>query len=239
MQKDATALNEKTDSIDEKSDAIISNQSELDAKADAIVSTTEQIASSTEDISANDRSDCCFDGPAKGNQRKNCRFGFEYRRIQSENRPIDREHSSWIPTLAQSGGIIANAKLPQEIYHNARLFEQRGDYANARKNYVRFFDFKLQLVDPHLRFQSFLKLQEGIEGAREVYRTLSAKNGDDVTILASMLLSPNETRIERLTKYSTQHPEFAPVFYFLSQEFSSSRLGTQDVGDMADEKRNL
>ena len=142
-------------------------------------------------------------------------------------------------TLSKAGGIIENPKLPQEVYHNARVYEQRGDYANARKSYVKFFNFKLELVDPHLRFQSFLKLQEGLEGAREIYQTLKSQHGDDVTTYASVLLEPKEIRVERLGKFAEAHPDFAPVYYALSQEYSSSRLGTQDVGDMADEKKYL
>ena len=51
--------------------------------------------------------------------------------------------------------MIANPTGPEQFYHNARIQEQSGDYLNARKSYNRFFSFKLNFIDPHLRYQTF------------------------------------------------------------------------------------
>ena len=218
-------LEQQTESISDKSDALIAQQSQLNDKADSIVTSTDKIASSTERMEeTNEQILDSVSTIAESNQKivqsiENIQDGFQ--------------------SLAQAGGIIPDPKLPQEVYHNARLYEQRGDYANARKSYVRFFDFELELVDPHLRFQSFLKLQEGLEGAREIYRTLQARNANDATSFAALLLESPEARAEQLEQFAEEHADFAPVYYALSQEYSRSRLGTQDVGDMADEKMYL
>lgn len=142
-------------------------------------------------------------------------------------------------SLSKSGGIIAEPTLPQEVYHNARLYEQQGDYGKARQSYVRFFSFNLDLVDPHLRYQTFLKLQEGRTGAREIYRELTSKSTNWVTKFASILLQEPEQRLQQLEAFAQQHPSFAPVFYQLSQEFSQSRLGEQAMTDKAAEYKHL
>ena len=222
-------LEQNTDAIGEQSDQILAKQSTLNDKADSIAASTDEIAdqitSSTERMGkTNEKILDSVSTIAESNEKiaqsiENIQDGFQ--------------------ALAQSGGIIPNPKLPQEVYHNARLYEQRGDYANARKSYIKFFDFELELVDPHLRFQSFLKLQEGLEGAREIYRSLQTRHDDAVTSFAASLLEAGDERTERLGEFAAAHPNFAPVFYALSEQYSSSRLGTQDVGDMADEKKYL
>ena len=70
--------------------------------------------------------------------------------------------------LNQSGGIINNPSTPEQFYHNARIYELNGDYGNARRSYNKYLSFKLDFLDPHLRYQTFLKIQEGKAGAREI-----------------------------------------------------------------------
>ena len=61
--------------------------------------------------------------------------------------------------ISKLGGIIADPKRPEEFYSNARVYEDRGDYLNARRMYNQYFTFKLDFIDPHLRYQTFLKLK--------------------------------------------------------------------------------
>ncbi|HCU25800.1 MAG TPA: hypothetical protein DF383_12350, partial [Deltaproteobacteria bacterium] len=61
-------------------------------------------------------------------------------------------------TLSKQGAIIDNPKQPEEFYNNARIYELRGDYGNARRAYLDYFKFDLNLLDPHLRFIKFLKV---------------------------------------------------------------------------------
>lgn len=232
LAKNTDSIGKNVEVIDKKSDTLLAEQSKLSEKADSIAATTDEIASTANRVEQS----------TERMEESNEKILDTVSTIAESNKNIARsieDIQDGFQALSQAGGVIASPKLPQEIYHNARVYEQRGDYANARKSYVKFFDFKLDLVDPHLRFQSFLKLQEGLEGSREIYRSLQSQNGDDVTTFAAMLLEPIDKRTAKLSKFAESHPDFAPVFYALSQEYSSSRLGTQDVGDMADEKKYL
>lgn len=134
-------------------------------------------------------------------------------------------------SLTKSGGVIEAAASAEEHYHNARVFEQRGDYGNARKSYNQFLTFKLDLIDPHLRYQSFLKLQEGVAGAREIYAGILESDRRPITELAALLLADEAQRAEKLKTFAAANPDMAPAYYELAREFSAARKGTQSLAD--------
>jgi hypothetical protein len=133
--------------------------------------------------------------------------------------------------LDKGGGIIQNAKKPEEHYHNARLYEQSGDFGNARRSYNAFFAFRLDFIDPHLRYQTFLKVQEGRAGAREIYAAMYEQDKRPVIDFARILLMEGLQRLDGLKALLAANPEFAPGYYELSREYSAARKGTQSLGD--------
>ena len=153
--------------------------------------------------------------------------------------PVSDELGEVFLQIMKSGGIIANAKKPEEFYANARMYEQKGDSGNARRSYAKFFTFDLEYVDPHLRYQKYLKIQEGREGAREVYLEMKEDSKSFVTEYASILLFSRKTRIKKLGKFMEKHPEFGPGYFELSKEFSEVRLGEQTQKDKGNEKKYL
>jgi hypothetical protein len=127
-----------------------------------------------------------------------------------------------------------------DFYANARLYEIRGDFLNARRSYLGYFNFALPYVDPHLRFQTFLRVQEGRVGAREVYQELVSQKPDDpVRPFALALLYDPPERVTRLEAYIAEHPDFAPAYYELSRDFSQARLGSQTLADKRREQELL
>ncbi|MEM9332593.1 MAG: caspase family protein [Pseudomonadota bacterium] len=131
--------------------------------------------------------------------------------------------------------LVENPKRPHEYYANARLREIKGDYPKSRQDYLKYFAFGEQKVDPHLRFQAVLKIQEGKAGAREVYRSLSQGRRDPTTLFSEILLQEPEERLRRLTSFVEAFPEFTPAFYELSLEYSQARLGQQSLNDKTKE----
>jgi len=67
----------------------------------------------------------------------------------------------------------ARAALPQRAPLRAG-----GDFGNARRSYNALFAYKLDFLDPHLRYQTFLKIQEGRTGAREIYNAMYEQDSD-------------------------------------------------------------
>jgi hypothetical protein len=141
--------------------------------------------------------------------------------------------------LLKGGGIIKTPTKPEEFYANSRMYEQKGDSGNARRSYVKFFEFDLDYIDPHLRYQKYLKIQEGREGAREIYSEMKEDSKSFVTEYASILLFSRKTRIKKLKKFMEKHPEFGPGYFELSKEFSEVRLGEQTQKDKGNEKKYL
>jgi hypothetical protein len=149
-------------------------------------------------------------------------------RARSMAQDIAREFAQ----IAGRGSIIAEPKEPHEFYANARLYELRGDFLNARRSYLGFFNFGLNYVDPHYRFQTFLKVQEGRAGAREVYNELAAARRSDETLAyAAALLMEPEQRKARLEQIIAAKPEFAPAYYELARNYSEALLGAQTLAD--------
>jgi serine/threonine protein kinase len=144
--------------------------------------------------------------------------------------------------LAQAsnrGSLIENPQLPGDYFHNARMYEQRGDQLHARESYQQFLALRLNLVDPHLRYLGLLKLQEGVAAARQIYRAAADAQSDTATQFAAILLEPDDTRTQKLIEFSSANPEFAPAVSELSREYSAERLGTQGLADKARERELL
>ncbi|MDB3953796.1 hypothetical protein N9452_07925 [Alphaproteobacteria bacterium] len=141
--------------------------------------------------------------------------------------------------ISKSGGLIQNPTRPEQFYHNARVQEQGGDYGNARRSYNRYFGFKLEFLDPHLRYQTFLKIQEGRAGAREIYSAIYERDPRPVVEFVKILLFNAPKRTKMLKDFITKNPDFAPAYYELSREYSAVRKGTQSLTDKKAELKAL
>lgn len=135
------------------------------------------------------------------------------------------------------GGVIANPQSAEDYYHNARLHELGGDYGNARRAYLQYFRLDnpggagYTQLDPHIRFQRFLKIQDGVMGAREIYQGLFNSSQDAVDQYALLLLSPEGQRRAALQQFAQQQPDFAPVYYELALAHSAMRMQTPTLSD--------
>ena len=141
--------------------------------------------------------------------------------------------------IAKLGGLIADPKRPEEFYNNARVYELRGDYTNARRMYVQYFTFKLDYIDPHLRYQNFLKVQEGKAGAREIYNSFFGNNENPSIEFAKILLYESPYRTELLKNFIVENPRFAPAYYELSLEYAPIRTGQEKLSNRLKEAENL
>lgn len=156
--------------------------------------------------------------------------------IKSAIQNVDTKIDKLSENIGNSGGIIANPKTQEDYYHNARIYELGGDYGNARKSYVKYFSFSDRKLDPHIRFQAFLKIQESKAGAKEIYNEMF-KN-DDILIdsYAKILLEDGKQKTEKLTNFVKQNPDFAPAYYELARAYSKAVLGDQTMSDKKLEK---
>jgi hypothetical protein len=69
--------------------------------------------------------------------------------------------------LSSQGTLSPNPQTPQEWYTNARVYQLRGDTANALKAREGSFGFRLEYVDPYLEYPALLRATDGIARAAE------------------------------------------------------------------------
>ncbi len=140
---------------------------------------------------------------------------------------------------AQSGTFIANARTPAEHYHNARFAELKADAKQARESYAAFVTSGAEFIDPCIAWTDMLKIHDGIEGARETVAAMRRTNTTLSLEAAAALLLPQAARTGSLQKLAERAPDYAPVHYLISREFSAERKGEQTVADRKEEKAAL
>jgi hypothetical protein len=144
-------------------------------------------------------------------------------------------------SLASNGGLIQNAKTPEEHYHNARIHELGGNFSAARKEYSDYLFSNLEALDPWLSYSAMLKSAEGKAGAVEAMHYFGDKLKPPTVSYqtALALLEDGEARVAKLKALAEAHPDFGPLPWLISQEFSEARKGDQTLADQRAEKEWL
>lgn len=135
--------------------------------------------------------------------------------------------------------IISEPSSPRDYYQNARLYEMKGDYRQARQAYLGYFQYQQIYIDPHLRYQGFLKIQEGFAGAREIYNEQFQQQTSTTVAFAKAMLLESEPRQAQLEEIVAAQPDFTPAWYELSRLYSSALLGRQTSEHKLLEKQYL
>jgi len=143
--------------------------------------------------------------------------------------------------LSANGGVIQNAKTPEEHYHNARIHELSGNFSSARKEYTDYLFANLEAIDPWLSYLAMLKSAEGKAGAGEAMRYMADKLKPPTISYqtAVAMLDDGDARIAKLTKLAEANPDFGPLPWLISQEYSEARRGDQTLADKRAEKEWL
>jgi hypothetical protein len=143
-------------------------------------------------------------------------------------------------SLGSTRGIIASPKTPEEHYHNARVHELGGNFTAARKEYSEYLTANLEALDPWLSYENMLKAAEGRAGALETMQYFEKREPRTVSYQTALaLLDDGEPRLAKLQALAMNHPEFGPLPWLISQEFSEARRGEQTLADQHAEKEWL
>src|SRR3712207_5762666 len=128
---------------------------------------------------------------------------FPYTTLFRSNNPAET-----FAQLSRQGGILPEPKTAPELYHNARLYEARGEAAAARRAYQALAALRLDLVDPHLRYSALLRAQDGRAGAREAYsELLSTAPARIVSFIHAQQFEGAERR-SKIEALAAEHPDF-------------------------------
>lgn len=133
----------------------------------------------------------------------------------------------------QKGALIENPTTPQEWYSNARLYQLKGDTANAIKAYEGYFQYNLDFVDPYVEYGDLLKATEGIARASEKVDAYynARKDSPTLDLVSARLLDTSGDRLARYTALATRAPQFGPVLYELGVEYDRA-LGAAATADL-------
>ncbi len=139
----------------------------------------------------------------------------------------------------QQGAIVANPSTPQEWYSNARLYQLKGDTANAIKAYEGYFQYNLEFVDPYIEYSDLLKATDGIVQARQKIDAMYHAHQDSPTLdlTAARLLDDPAARVTRLNALAQRAPQFGPVFYELGMEYDRA-IASSPTGDLLQKQGN-
>ena len=144
-------------------------------------------------------------------------------------------------SLASTRGLVTIPKTPEEHYHNARVHELGGNFAAARKEYSEYLSANLEALDPWLSYAGMLKAAEGRAGAGQTVRYFGEKlqplTASYQTALA--LLEEGDARLAKLQELAANYPDFGPLPWLISQEFSEARRGDQTLADQRAEREWL
>ncbi|MBG79292.1 MAG: hypothetical protein CMJ39_01110 [Phycisphaerae bacterium] len=141
-----------------------------------------------------------------------------------------------ISQLGQAGGIISDPQTAAQWYSNARMYELKGDFANARRAYLQCLAQMPDKIDAHLSFVDFLKMQEGRVGAREVYLPIARRHSGVAADIALAMLLPADKQVAALESIQIDGVIPVPVLFLLADRFSEDRLGFQTLEDKASER---
>jgi class 3 adenylate cyclase len=134
--------------------------------------------------------------------------------------------------LAQKGGQIEDPNSASGLYHNALLFEAKGEAIGAHRAYYTLARMGLEFIDPHLRYAALVRAHEGRPVARQVYAELNEDAPTRATTLVHALQFGAAERKAKINALIEKHPDFAPAYYFLAEEHSADRIGSlQTVED--------
>lgn len=144
-------------------------------------------------------------------------------------------------SLASNGRLIADPKTPEEHYHNARMHELGGNFSAARKEYTAYLSANLETIDPWQSYAEMLKASEGRAGAVETLRYFGDKLVPQTVSYQAVLASLEEgdARLKRLEELAAEHPDYGPLAWLVSREYSASRRGDQTLAERRVEREWL
>ncbi|MEE1656003.1 adenylate/guanylate cyclase domain-containing protein [Microvirga sp. CF3062] len=128
--------------------------------------------------------------------------------------------------LVQRGGQVDDPHSAPGLYHNALLFEAKGESIGAHRAYYTLARMGLEFVDPHLRYAALVRAHEGRFIARQVYGELNEDMPTRATALVHILQFDGAERKARLNALIEKHPDYAPAYFFLAEEHSEDRVGS-------------
>lgn len=120
--------------------------------------------------------------------------------------------------------IFKNPKTAMEFYSNAKFYELKGDFLNAKQSYIGFFKFKVEVYEPYLNFIELLKIQEGNLIAKENFEILINKYPTKIAnVLSNRFLGSYDERLKFLNNFISKNPDYLPAYLELFYVYKNKK----------------
>jgi hypothetical protein len=150
-----------------------------------------------------------------------------------------QEIKQGVGELGRLGGLIKDPQTPSDFYHNARVQELSGRFAEAFADYDEYVTSNQIFVDPYLAYLQLLRIQQGNETAVDKFGSLRKRFPDNPAIefVALRLLSGGR-RLSALEEFATRHADFGPVIFDMADHFSNAVMSNR-TGVDSERERDL
>ncbi len=115
--------------------------------------------------------------------------------------------------LANTGGLVADAKTPAELYHNARILAQRGETDRAIEAYRQLFAFPIPYADPVMDLVTLLKAKYGNSGAATAVGQVLPPEADPRIVSFARLLAGGESAIDASARLEAEADPYLPELW--------------------------
>ena len=148
---------------------------------------------------------------------------------------IARKSSKEVPAIATTPQTESQPR--HQLYSEAMSLDQMGEYDAAKQRYLEYFASQPNAIDPHEAFQRFLKINDGLEAAREIYETLPGDNTTSVRRLARIMLQPETAQQQPLRQLISDDSDFPLSYYYLNENIE--RHGKDTLAEQRERRQLL
>ncbi|MGB7343049.1 MAG: serine/threonine-protein kinase [Pirellulaceae bacterium] len=168
-------------------------------------------------------------------------------KIKSDTRTIAENTNRMALTLEQMqtqfqqvvSKINEDPQTPSQWYANAIIHAKSGNQVEARRSYLKFFQWDLNVVDPYQSFATLLRLQEGAASAAEIFAALPGDTQLSARRLAAIGLRPKSEHRDALEAIAKEHPDFGPVYFEVSQTYIAPEGARLTLAEKLKKKASL
>jgi len=146
---------------------------------------------------------------------------------------IDTIAKGFAQLSAQGGRRSASQSGPTSFYHNARVYVACRRYAQRQARLSRLCRLRCRC---HRSLYALCHAAFGSRTARPAPRSVrhaGRKGQGAVRSSSSIFCSSTMPSVSTNSTPSRCHPNYAPLYFLLAQEFSEDRLGSQTLADSA------
>ena len=140
----------------------------------------------------------------------------------TERTPLPADPAAAFAALGREG-LVTGAKTLPEFYHDARVYEAKGERSEALAAYRHAAPLAGDFVDPLLRYAALLRSAQGPAAVRRAFEALSRTSPSKAVTLVSALSADGDDRATKLDAFTAANPDYFPADYLRAESLLGGR----------------